>query len=125
MSTKQIRRFPIYLQNEQIVLMPKNCDIISVKSQQDNIALFALVNPNEDKLEEIEVKLYSDDENIDIDVSKYRYLDSVLLRSGCITYHVFIRYVSNNSGVSNSSEKINTNIYNTETKKGLLSSLLS
>ncbi|QXN70205.1 putative portal protein [Bacillus phage vB_BspM_Internexus] len=125
MSTKQIRRFPIYLQSEQIVLMPKNCDIVSVKSQQDNIALFTLVNPNEDKLEEIEVKLYSDEENINIDVSKYRYLDSVLLRAGCVTYHVFIRYVSNNNGVSNSSEKINTNIYTTETKKGLLSSLLS
>ncbi|WP_434006830.1 DUF7352 domain-containing protein [Paenibacillus konkukensis] len=67
--------------------LPLGSQILSVKEQRNEVVLYALVNPDEEIRETYNILVYGTVHDIEVNISDYEFLDSVLLQSGSLVFH--------------------------------------
>lgn len=93
-TMKTIYKFILKSTDEQTLELPLGSKILSAKEQRDEIVLYALVNPDEEIKVTYSILAYGTGQNIDVKVSGYEFLDTVLLNSGSLVFHFFYKRIS-------------------------------
>ncbi|MGE1164494.1 DUF7352 domain-containing protein [Peribacillus simplex] len=89
---KTIEEFPLKLQESNVVEIPYNTRILSVKSQGGSLFLYGLVlDTEEEKTDKYDFRLFGPGENINIDLFDYTSMGSVQV--GKSMMHVFSKQI--------------------------------
>jgi len=82
------------IKNDTTLLeIPSNL-ILSAVGLKDDIAVYAVVDTERSVTNRYEFKVYKTGNDIDIDLSKYMFLDTVKLNGDIMVFHVFFRKVT-------------------------------
>ena len=90
---KTIYKYVLKATDVQTIELPLKSQILSAKVQGNNIVLYALVEPNEERKEEYNVLAFGTGHDIAINLSDYSFLDTVLLQNGSLAFHFFYKRV--------------------------------
>lgn len=82
----KIIKYELYVTDYQDVLIPQDAKILKIGEQNNNICVWALVNP-ENIVENVEFKIVGTGHETD-NLENYRYLDSLIM--GIFVWHVFV-----------------------------------
>ena len=83
----RIYKYPMVITDKQTILMPKDAVILDIQIQDQQLVLWAIVNPGN----EIEIRhfnIYGTGHEIDSEVSK-QYIGTYKLFNGDLVFHVF------------------------------------
>lgn len=86
--SKAIWKYPLEITGEQGITMPKGAKIIAVGNQYENLALWAIVNPEQGGIKEFR-KIYIYGTGHSTDEIKGSYIGTVLMRDGSLVWHIF------------------------------------
>ena len=86
---KKIFKYPLKLQREQVVILPKDADILSVQTQHQNICVWAMIDPNVEKVESKTIETFGTGDFIP--EGERRYISTIQLNNGELVYHVFVK----------------------------------
>jgi hypothetical protein len=76
--------------DRQDVFIPAGAQILSACEQDDRVVVYALVYP-ESQVEKYEFKVIDTGQPIPDNMGTYRFLNTVKLRNGSVTVHVFVK----------------------------------
>lgn len=85
-----VYRYPLETKNEQVVLLPTGARILTVQQQNNNIFLYALVNPTYQNDQAFTIRIYGTVQEIS-DSDELEYINTVLLYGGRLVVHVFVK----------------------------------
>ncbi|MFD4931842.1 hypothetical protein ACFWMS_23640 [Peribacillus butanolivorans] len=89
---KTIEEFPLNLQESNIIEIPCDTRILSVKAKGNSLFLYGLVlDTEEEKTDKYDFRLYGPGENINIDILDYTSMGSVQVGESVI--HVFSKQI--------------------------------
>jgi len=83
-----IYKFYLKLEGEQVIKIQANHEILSVGEQFGDLYLWVLVNPDE-KLVDKKIFIYGTGHLMEKDVTKNRYLGTVITEGGNLVWHIF------------------------------------
>lgn len=83
---KTIYKYPIEIQDRQVLTLPKGSEILTVKMQKDYIFLWALVE-NTEETEDFEILIYGTGHPIE-DV-QIKYISTIQSQIGSLVFHIF------------------------------------
>ncbi|WP_426447603.1 DUF7352 domain-containing protein [Paenibacillus sp. S-38] len=86
---RTIYKYPIELQNKQLLELPKGSRVLSAQEQYGGINIYALVDTDLKETEKIVILLYGTGHRITEDIEEYRFLDTVSMHGGNLVIHVF------------------------------------
>lgn len=84
---KKIFKYLLEIIEEQIKLIPKNGEILTVQTQNDEVYLWALIDPNMD-YEDRKIRIIGTGHPID-DWEKLQYIGTTQQMNGQLIWHVF------------------------------------
>ncbi len=84
---KTIYKYPIEATDSQDVEMPKGAKIIKTDTQDGKICLWAVIDPNETKVEQVTIKVAGTGHPIEED--KLDYIGTVQQWGGKLVWHIF------------------------------------
>lgn len=92
---KKIYKYRIPVTDETELLLPVSAKILSVKEQGDDIVLYALITPYDDKTlkgrNRVVIRVVGTGRDIRFDTNDFTFLGTVNLLSGRYMFHVFYR----------------------------------
>ena len=88
---KQVWKFELKGLEEQAMMMPKGAVIISAKAEFDVPVIYAIVDANEKEMEAKSVKVFATRQAIDVNMTSWQYLDTVLTHYGNVVWHIFYK----------------------------------
>lgn len=91
MNHFSIWKFVLEATESQEVEMPVGSEIISAESQGDSVVIYALVKPKEEGKEVYKFLVYGTGHDIRLNITEYRFLDTVKMYSGSLMFHVFYK----------------------------------
>lgn len=87
--TKSIYKYPLEFRGKQVVSLPIGSEILSVQEQNDQLCLWALVDPNE-QLEERHIEIFTTGEALGNDFGvPNKYIATVQIKFEGLVIHVF------------------------------------
>ena len=87
---KTIWKFCLKTTDLQSVKMPKGAEILHVNSQFNNLKIWALVDPEQER-EERFFEIFGTGHTVDMDADR-KYLGTYQLHEGSLVFHVFERF---------------------------------
>lgn len=84
--TKKIFKYPLEIEKEQTIEIPANARILTVKTQGNQIYLWAMVNPDHIP-EKRKIRIYGTGHPVDIE--NIIYIGTVMTESENFVWHVF------------------------------------
>ena len=87
MGTRTIYKYPLRLTEKQKVLLPLHSRLISVKSINEQLYLYAMIDPEQTRTDNVEVLIYGTGHVFDSMLS-FNHLDTVV-ENGFV-WHVFV-----------------------------------
>lgn len=89
---KTIWKFPLKSEDYQRIKMPFGAEILSVQTQNETPCIWALVNPQENEIEERRFELFGTGHFIQCDDDKNRkFIGTFQLGGGALVFHLFER----------------------------------
>lgn len=88
---KTIYKYNLEITDRQIVKMPYNSEIISVKNQGNSLCLWAMVETNNEVRPTYEIEIFGTGNPIEKDVFR-EFIDTCVMPNGLV-WHVFKRIV--------------------------------
>ena len=85
---KKIYKYDLSMKDKQIISLPLNSKILSVKNQYEGIVLYALVDTEREEQEKHSIIIHGTGHSAD-DVEEYNFLGTVKLENGRLMFHVF------------------------------------
>lgn len=86
---KAIYKYQLGVVGSQVIKMPKGAEILSVKNQQENLVLYALVTPDEELVEH-RILVYGTGHPIRADIfDDFNFVGTVNINSATLVWHVF------------------------------------
>lgn len=85
-----VYKYPLETKNEQVVLLPTGARILTVQQQNNNIFLYALVNPTYQNDQAFTIRIYGTVQEIS-DSDELEYINTVQLYGGRLVVHVFVK----------------------------------
>ena len=83
---KRIFKYPLKLQGTQKIKIPKHAKILNIQTQEDDICLWALINPEEPKVSR-QIRIFGTGHEVpDI---KLEYIGTIQQLDGSLIWHVF------------------------------------
>lgn len=91
MTPKSIYKFALSIEDEQILKMPIYSYILSIAEQDNQIVLYAIVNPMEtEKLEERIIRIIGTGHTFtSTELINMTFIGTVKLHNGALMFHVF------------------------------------
>jgi hypothetical protein len=87
---KRIFKYPLEVENKQVINLPKGSELLTVQTQFNKPQLWALVDPNEKEKEERYIEMFGTGHPINYNVDLERkYLSTYQLDGGNFVFHVF------------------------------------
>jgi hypothetical protein len=83
---KSIYKYPLD-PGDSFIWMPEGAQILCVQTQRESPQIWALVDPNETKMEARQIRTYGTGHDVPDDPGKY--IGSFQLASGSYVFHVF------------------------------------
>ena len=88
--TKTIWKHLLKVADFQYVKLPKGSKILTAQNQYEYIYIWAIVNPKESERVDVPIWVYRTGDPIaDFNIDKKHYINTVLLSSGKLCFHVF------------------------------------
>lgn len=87
---KTIWKYSLLPTTGQNLSLPFGAEILSVKEQNENIVLYALVDPNEEGKTNRMVLIFGTGHEIS-NIKGFQFIDTVKLQGGALMFHVFIK----------------------------------
>jgi hypothetical protein len=89
---KSVWKCTLQAQTKQVITLPLNSRILSAKEQYEEIVLYALVDPREKGIEDIEVIVLGTGHEIaDETIKDYIFIDTIKMSAGHLMFHVFYK----------------------------------
>lgn len=85
-----VYKYPLETKNEQVVLLPTGARILTVQQRNNNIFLYALVNPTYQNDQAFIIRFYGAGQEIS-DSDELEYINTVQLYEGRLVIHVFVK----------------------------------
>lgn len=85
-----VYKYPLEIEDEQVVLLPTGARILTVQQQNNNIFLWALVNPTSPNEQAITIRIHGTGHAIS-DSDELEYINTVQLYGGKLVFHVFVK----------------------------------
>lgn len=86
---KTIWKYTLEVKTAQTIKLPVGAEILSIKNQNDNICLYAMVDGNEEETEVRTILIFGTGHAIPENINVAEFLDTVSLRNGLLMFHVF------------------------------------
>lgn len=90
MQLKSIYKYTLNPQETTILSLPKGIKILSTESQNDNIVVYGIVDPNEDETQDYEFRVYGTGFEF---FRELEFLGTVKMYNGELMFHVFYKKV--------------------------------
>ena len=88
-TQKSIYKYQLGVVGSQLIKMPKDAEILSVKNQQENLVVYALVTPDEEIVER-RILVYGTGHPIRADIfDDFDFVGTVNMNSATLVWHVF------------------------------------
>lgn len=87
---KTVYKYPLEIEDEQVVLLPTGARILTVQQQNNNIFLWALVNPTSTNAQAFTIRIHGTGHAIS-DSDELEYINTVQLYGGKLLFHVFVK----------------------------------
>lgn len=88
---KRIYKYHLEVTDRQPIVLPSGSEILSVLVQYGRIALYALVDTDEQATEKYLIRMYGTGHPVDEIDCKFDFLGTVSLMDGQAIFHIFIR----------------------------------
>ncbi len=89
---KTIYKYPLLVTDYQEVLMTFGAEILTIQTQDENACLWALVDPQETRVEYRNIETFGTGHPIHCDMGVSRkYISTFQLRGGSLVFHTFER----------------------------------
>lgn len=85
---RKIFKYPLTI-GKQTLELPSNSKILKVANQSEVLCLWALVDPVQEEKVPVEIEVVGTGHDVAFPWESYRYIDSVLMRSGSLVWHVW------------------------------------
>lgn len=85
-----VYKYPLEIEDEQVVLLPTGARILTVQQQNNNIFLWALVNPTSPNVQAFTIRIHGTGHAIS-DSDELEYINTVQLYGGKLVFHVFVK----------------------------------
>lgn len=86
---KKIFKYPVEITDEQLLILPLGAKVLSAIEQDDNIVVYALVEPTVEFKKNVEIRIAGTGHNITFDLQKFKFLSIVKTHGGRFVWHVF------------------------------------
>lgn len=90
MSIKAVYKYPLEIQDEQVVLLPTGAKILTVQAQKDRPCLWALVNPTAPNDMALTIRIFGTGHKIQ-DIDSLEYISTFQSFDGLFVLHVFVQ----------------------------------
>lgn len=87
---KKIYKYPLEVQDEQVVLLPTGAKILTVQAQNDRPCLWALVNPTAPNDMAVTIRIIGTGHEIQ-DSDNLEYISTFLSFNGLFVLHAFVK----------------------------------
>lgn len=85
---KKIYKYPIEIQDEQVVLLPTGAKILTVQTQGGKAFLWAMVNPTMPNDMAVTIRIFGTGHTIQ-DADRLEYIGTIQMCGGALVFHVF------------------------------------
>lgn len=85
---KKIYKYPIEIQDEQVVLLPTGAKILTVQTQGGKACLWAMVNPTIPNDMAVTIRIFGTGHTIQ-DADRLEYIGTIQMCGGALVFHVF------------------------------------
>lgn len=85
---KKIYKYPIEIQDEQVVLLPTGAKILTVQTQSGKVFLWAMVNPTMPNDMAVTIRIFGTGHTIQ-DADRLEYIGTIQMCGGALVFHVF------------------------------------
>ena len=85
---KKIYKYPIEIQDEQVVLLPTGAKILTVQTQSGKAFLWAMVNPTMHNDMAVTIRIFGTGHTIQ-DADRLEYIGTIQMCGGALVFHVF------------------------------------
>lgn len=85
---KKIYKYPIEIQDEQVVLLPTGAKILTVQTQGGKAFLWAMVNPTMPNDMAVTIRIFGTGHTIQ-DADRLEYIGTIQMCGGVLVFHVF------------------------------------
>ncbi|MDF1547153.1 MAG: hypothetical protein P1P88_04990 [Bacteroidales bacterium] len=85
----KIWKFKLKKERSQLVKMPSKAEIMDIQLQNDNLVMWALIDPDDEEIE-VKINMYGTGCEINNTTSKDEYLATV--QEGLFVWHFFMNY---------------------------------
>ena len=85
-----VYKYPLEIEDEQVVLLPTGARILTVQQQNNNIFLWALVNPTSPNAQAFTIRIHGTGHSIS-NSDELEYINTVQLYGGKLVFHVFVK----------------------------------
>ena len=85
-----VYKYHLEIEDEQVVLLPTGSRILTVQQQNNNIFLWALVNPTSPNKQAFTIRIHGTGHAIS-DSDELEYINTVQLYGGKLVFHVFVK----------------------------------
>ncbi len=87
---KKIYKYPIVIQDEQVVLLPTGAKILTIQSQMDTPYIWALVNPTMPNDQAVTIRIFGTGNTIK-DSDRLEYIGTFQMLGGRLVFHAFVQ----------------------------------
>ena len=85
---KKIYKYPIKIQDEQVVLLPTGAKILTVQTQSGKAFIWAMVNPTMTNDMAVTIRIFGTGHTIQ-DADRLEYIGTIQMCGGALVFHVF------------------------------------
>lgn len=85
---KKIYKYPIEIQDEQVVLLPTGAKILTVQTQSGKAFILAMVNPTMPNDMAVTIRIFGTGHTIQDD-DRLEYIGTIQMCGGALVFHVF------------------------------------
>jgi hypothetical protein len=89
-KVKSIWKFTLRVEDTQTVSMPPDSKILTAQAQNENVCIWALVDPNDPQRVDYPIWVHGTGHPVEDAASQGRYVASVQLSGGALVFHVFV-----------------------------------
>lgn len=85
---KRVYKYPLRVNDRQIVKLPKCAEILSVQIQRGDICLWALIDTSVKETNDVAIRIHGTGHDIEYD-GNLRFIGTVQMLLGDIVFHIF------------------------------------
>ena len=87
--TQQVWKFPLRVEDEQIIEVPVGAEPLKAEMQNGELCLWMLVQPSSNKVSK-KVHVHGTGHYVSNSVTSSDYVDSFMMHGGALVFHVFV-----------------------------------